>query len=373
MTKTRYYAPLPDDEEQKINKEVVKGNGEVAAVTPADNTNNKVETPADNKPQATLTAPVYKTTAQDQYTANNPMPERSAYTTNMEMYKTLTPPLSDEEIAARQRSASAVESIGHLGNAANAIANLIAVGNGARPQALPKADLADKQDKWYREMQEQRQRHAATLAQAKNADYDKYLKALSLWRSGLKDAADKDNDAYGRDLGKYKVDADIKDNEARRAEANRHNAAMEDVAIGNMQANRTRAAKYGEGKSGGDNKYIQIRDNNGNVKRYRKTDMSDPNVVASLYNQLVAENPDYSLPGEKGYDIEAGRVVQMPPKTEAMRAALMQAVEAGDYDIPAEYEIGGVTSDDDDNTPPMLRRGTDGNNTPPSLRKKNRQ
>lgn len=343
MSWTRYSAPLPDEQEQKEEKKeaevVTPGQtGNKPAVTDTDNTDN-------NTPQPTLVAPTYKTTAQDEYKANNPMPEQSTYNANMEALESLTPPLSDEERAKRQRAASAVESIGHLGNAANAIANLISVGNGARPQALPNVDLSAKQDSWRKEMDAQRQSHAATLAQAKDADYAKYLRALSLWQSGLRDAASKDSDRYNRDINLYKINADIADAAAGRAETLRHHKEMEAAAQQNADNGTIRANAYLVGvTTGGEkgNEYIQLRDGDGQIKRYRKTDWNNANVIAQMYQQMVNTNPDYKGEGRKGYyyDFATGQMVKGTPDMLNMQLAIQKAVLDGKYHIPSEYEIG---------------------------------
>lgn len=345
---TRYSAPLPEEPRQTKtdNKDGVVVPGQTANTQVVTNTASPVVVPADNTtPQTTLVEPVYKTTEQDAYKASHPMPEQSTYTSNMEALKGLTPPLTDEERAKRQRAASAVESIGYLGNAANAIANLISVGNGARPQSLPQVDLSIKQDTWRKEMDAQRQSHAATLAQAKDADYAKYLRALSLWQSGLSDAASKDNDRYNRDLNLYRVNAGIADDAAGRVEAMRHHTAMEALGQQNADNGTIRANAYLVGVTTGGkkgNEYIQLQDGDGQIKRYRKTDWDNANVIAQMYQQMVKTNPDYQGESKKGYyyDFSTQQMVKGTPDKLNMQLAIQKAVLDGKYHIPSEYEIG---------------------------------
>ena len=353
MVMTRYSAPLPEEPRQtkadNKDRAVTPGQTDNTQVATSTNTTNPVVVPTGNAtPQTTLVEPVYKTTEQDAYKANHPMPEQSTYTSNMEALKGLTPPISDEERAKRQRAASAVESIGYLGNAANAIANLISVGNGARPQSLPQVDLSTKQEAWRKEMDTQRQSHAATLAQAKDADYAKYLRALSLWQSGMSDAASKDNDRYNRDLNLYRVNADIADDAAGREETMRHHTAMEAAAQQNADNGTIRANAYLVGVTTGGkngNEYIQLRDGDGQIKRYRKTDWDNANVIAQMYQQMVKTNPDYKGEGKKGYyyDFAQGRMVKGTPDKLNMQLAIQKAVLDGKYHIPSEYEIGGAS------------------------------
>lgn len=346
MVRVAWSAPLPDEQGQKEKKTVAPGQTtDTQVVTDTNTANQTAVSASDNSPHTTLTEPVYKTTEQDAYKASHPMPEQSTYTSNIETLKGLTPPLTDEERAKRQRAASAVESIGHLGNAANAIANLISVGNGARPQALPNVDLSAKQDSWRKEMDAQRQSHAATLAQAKDADYARYLKALSLWQSGLSDAASKDSDRYNREYNLYKVNADIADDAAGREETMRHHKEMEAAAQQNADNGAIRANAYLVGVTTGGkkgNEYIQLRDGDGQIKRYRKTDWDNANVIAQMYQQMVNTNPDYEGEGRKGYfyDFATGQMVKGTPDKLNMQLAIQKAVLDGKYHIPSEYEIG---------------------------------
>lgn len=367
-------APLPDEQEQKKEEEkkaevVTPGqtdNTPVATDTKTDQVVVPTDNTDDNTPQPTLVEPVYKTTAQDEYKANNPKPEQSTYNANMEALKSLTPPLSDEERAKRQRAASAVETIGHLGNAASAIANLIGVHNGARPQTIPQVDLSTKQEAWRKEMDAQRQSHAAALAQARNADYHQYRQAIADWYTGYKIAADSDAKAYEA-WRNAENDAINKVYKLGGLAVRRDNA---DIARIRANASMLRAQKFQGGRSGGSgsNAYVWLGDGDGGRKRYKQKEMMDRNVITNLYNELMQEHPEYNASPGREYVVGKGWI-DKTPKVDDMRYAVWEAVENGDYAIPSEYEIGGASggTSGGDNTPPG-RRKANNDNRPPSRR-----
>lgn len=344
MPTATWSAPLPDEQEQKKEEEKkaeVVTPGQTDNTPKADTKTDPVVVPTDNTddntPQPTLVAPTYKTTAQDEYKANNPMPEQSTYNANMEALKSLTPPLSDEERAKRQRAASAVETIGHLGNAASAIANLIGVHNGARPQTIPQVDLSTKQDTWRKEMDAQRQSHAAALAQARTADYNQYRQALSDWYTGYKIAADSDAKAYEAERNAEK-DAIDKVYKLGGLAVRKDNA---DIARIRANAMMLRAQKYQGGRNGGSgsNAYVWLGDGDGGRKRYKQKEMMDRNVITNLYNELMQEHPEYNASPGREYVVGKGWI-DKTPKVDDMRYAVWEAVENGDYTVPSEYEIG---------------------------------
>lgn len=368
MAMARWSAPLPEGQEQKEEEKKAK---EIVTTTTAESGNGQ-ETQA-VAPQVDGTA-AYETAAQDEYKASTPKPEQSVYTMNRDMLKSLTPPLTDEERARRQRAASSVEMIGHLGNAANAIANLIGVKHGARPQSLPNVDLTTKQDTWRKEMDAQRKAHAAALAQARNADYNQYRQALADWYTGYKIAADTDAKAYEAERNAEK---DAVDKAYKLGGLNVRGGYL-DVARTRAEAAMIRAKKYQGGRSGGSGKtaYIWLGDGNGGRKQYRQKEMMDRNVVTSLYNELMREHPEYNASPGREYVVGKG-FIDKTPKVDEMRYAVWDAVENGDFTIPEVYEVGKAASDDgsskdapdEDNTPPSRRKGND-DNTPPSRRKK---
>lgn len=367
MVRVAWSAPLPDEQEPKEKKTVApQQTTDTQVVTNTNTANQTAVSASDNTPHTTLTEPVYKTAEQDAYKASHPMPDQSTYTSNMEALEGLTPPLTDEERARRQRAASAVESIGHLGNAANAIANLISVGNGARPQALPNVDLSAKQDSWRKEMDAQRQSHAAALAQARTADYNQYRQALSDWYTGYKIAADSDAKAYEAERNAEK-DAIDKVYKLGGLAVRRDNA---DIARIRANATMLRAQKYQGGRNGGSgsNAYVWLGDGDGGRKRYKQKEMMDRNVITNLYNELMREHPEYNASPGSEYVVGKGWI-DKTPKVDDMRYAVWEAVENGDYTIPSEYEIGssGVASGGD-NTPPG-RRKANNDNRPPSRQK----
>lgn len=264
-----------------------------------------------------------------QFLEYNRKPQQEDYRSGADWLETLAPPLSNEEIERRKRSANAVAGIGHLGNLISAFANVIYTSKGALPLTIPSVPTGAI-DQWEARMRGIQQNYEAMRHKATALDAGNYQNALKIWQKGYSDAVGHDQKADELRYKAWKDAVDAEDKAQGRLlerdrldETKRHNEASEKTARQRVSVAMQNAKNSRNGKE----TIIRLPKKDGGYDQYRKSELDDETVVSAVYSRLPDKYKvrDTSDAAAADIDKETGKRIY-PIKSGASKVEKLDAI-----------------------------------------------
>lgn len=307
-----------------------------------------------------------------QFLENNKKPEQEDYRSGADWLATLTPPLSDEEMERRRRSANAVAGIGHLGNLISAFANVIYTSKGALPLTIPSVPTGAV-NQWEEKMYRIRQNYEAMRQKAAALDAGNYQNALKIWQKGYSDAVGHDQKADELRYKAWKDAVDAEDKAQGRLlerdrldETKRHNEASEKTARQRVSVAMQNAKNGRTAGGSGKETIIRLPRKDGGYDEYKKSELDDETVASAVYSRLPEKYMVRDTKAIGNFDKETGEPIY-PIKFGASKAekvdAIMRAINDGVLDTFSD-DIRVGTSQKQKSAPWLNNNQSSKNNAP---------